>query len=197
MTEHLRAASAQELIRVQTELGELSPTPWRSEGRPLSAAGCFVAFARGLSGHRAEGDCATAAAAVVYEGHTTSSTVVRGHAGAPYEAGLLYLREGQVLEAAVRRLPVLPDGLLVNGTGLDHPRRAGLSMHLGALLDLPTVGITHRPLCSEGTWPDDDRGGTSPLLLDGDIVALLAQNTTRGPTTGGPCCLADEPRNCC
>jgi deoxyribonuclease V len=30
------------------------------------------------------------------------------------------------------------DALLVDATGRDHPRRAGLALHLGAMLDLPT-----------------------------------------------------------
>ena len=53
------------------------------------------------------------------------------------------MREGPLLEAAVRALEVEPDLLLVNATDRDHPRRAGLALHLGALLDLPTVGVTH------------------------------------------------------
>jgi deoxyribonuclease V len=60
--------------------------------------------------------------------------------------------------------------LLVDGTGRDHPRRAGLALHLGAVLDLPTVGVTHRPLGAAGKWPPDERGARSPLLLDGEQV---------------------------
>ena len=54
--------------------------------------------------------------------------------------------------------PDRPDVLVVNGTGLDHPRHAGMALHLGYLLDRSTVGVTHRPLCAEGSWPDDERG---------------------------------------
>jgi len=93
-----------------------------------------------------------------------------GLAGAPYAAGLLYLREGQVLEEVVRQLPDRPDVLVVNGTGLDHPRYAGMAMQLGYLLDLPTVGVTHRPLCAEGSWPDDERGRISPLTHGEQLV---------------------------
>jgi deoxyribonuclease V len=110
------------------------------------------------------GDPAWAAAAVGGD-----CAVVRGEAGAPYEAGLLALREGALLEAAVRTLPRQPD-VLVDGTGRDHPRRVGLAIHLGAVLDLPTVGVTHRPLAAAGEWPADERGATSPLLLEGEIV---------------------------
>jgi deoxyribonuclease V len=55
--------------------------------------------------------------------------------------------------------------LLVNASGRDHPRRAGLALHLGAVLGLPTVGVTNRPLLAAGDWPADVAGATAPLLL--------------------------------
>jgi deoxyribonuclease V len=60
--------------------------------------------------------------------------------------------------------------LLVNATGRDHPRRAGLALHLGAVLGLPTVGVTDRPLLAVGAQPADAAGATTPLLLDGEPV---------------------------
>jgi deoxyribonuclease V len=60
--------------------------------------------------------------------------------------------------------------LLVNATGRDHPRRAGLALHLGALLGMPSVGVTHRPLLAGGEWPPPQRGARSPLELDGETV---------------------------
>jgi deoxyribonuclease V len=95
---------------------------------------------------------------------------VAGRAAAPYEPGLLALREGALLEAAGGALAEPPEVLLVDATGRDHPRRAGLALHLGAVLDVPTVGVTHRPLVAEGPWPPDERGARSPLLLDDELV---------------------------
>jgi deoxyribonuclease V len=89
---------------------------------------------------------------------------------ASYLPALLALREGPLLDAAVRALAAPPDVLIVNATGRDHPRRAGLALHLGALLGLPTVGVTNRPLAAEGSWPAGDRGATAPLLLDGELA---------------------------
>src|SRR5439155_17580358 len=66
--------------------------------------------------------------------------------------------------------PRLPDVLLVNATGRDHPRRAGLALHLGAVLGVPTVGVTHRPLLAAGDWPADEPGAASPLVLEGVVV---------------------------
>ena len=59
---------------------------------------------------------------------------------------------------------------MVNATGRDHPRRAGLALQLGAVLGLPTVGVTTRPLVAEGAWPVDQRGARSPLLVGGEVV---------------------------
>jgi deoxyribonuclease V len=84
--------------------------------------------------------------------------------------GQLALRIGPLMEQVTRTLHPRPDVLLADATGRDHPRGAGLALHLGAELDLPTVGVTHRPLVGQGDWPADRRGATSPLLVDGRVV---------------------------
>jgi deoxyribonuclease V len=141
------------------------------EAAPAVGA-CVVCFPRGGAGPGAEGDPAWAAAAMVRGRRRLAEAVVAGRAGAPYAAGLLALREGPVLEAAARALDAAPDVVLVDASGRDHPRRAGLALQLGAILDLPTVGVTHRPLLAEGAWPDDARGATTDLLLDGERVGV-------------------------
>jgi deoxyribonuclease V len=128
--------------------------------------GCFVCFPRGETGPGAAGDRAWAAAVAGRD-----EAVVEGEAGAPYVPGLLALREGPLLEKAVRALPRPPAVLLVDATGRDHPRRAGLATSLGAVLDLPTVGVTHRPLLATGTWPGEERGATAPLRIGDETVA--------------------------
>lgn len=127
------------------------------------AAGCFVCFARGRGGSAAVEERAWAAVAVVADGRVERVSVIEGFAAAPYEPGLLAAREGHLLEEAVRGLSEPPDVLMVNATGLDHPRRAGLAVQLGWALDLPSVGITHRPLMASGSWPAPDAGARAPL----------------------------------
>ena len=105
--------------------------------------------------------------------------VVAGAAGSAYEPGLLALREGPLLEAAVRALSERPDVLIVDATGRDHPRRAGLAVHLGAVLDLPTIGVTHRPLVADGSWPADTHGAVEPLTLERELVGYWVR-TRRG-----------------
>jgi deoxyribonuclease V len=165
--------SAEALIEEQQRLGADEPTPWRLHAG-AAVGGCFVCFPRGLSGAGAVGDRAWAAAAL-----GEAVAVHAGRAAAPYTAALLALREGPLLEAAVRALPRLPDALLVNATGRDHPRRAGLALHLGAVLEVATVGVTHRPLCAEGDWPEDRHGASAPLRHEGEIVGAWVR-TRRG-----------------
>jgi deoxyribonuclease V len=160
---------AGELARAQEKLAAARPPAWSAVGEPTIGA-CIVVFPRGKTGAGDAGDAAWAAAAVLRGRRVVGDAVVTGEAGAPYAPGLLALREGPVLEAAVRALATDPDVLLADATGRDHPRRAGLALELGAVLDLPTVGVTHRPLLAEGDWPPDVAGSQSPLVLEGEAV---------------------------
>jgi deoxyribonuclease V len=154
----------EELIEQQLRLAALDPMLWRL--KPGARVGAvFVCFTRGGRGPGRAGDRGWAGACAGRE-----TVAVAGRAAAPYEAGLLALREGALLEAAVGALAEPPDVLLVDATGRDHPRKAGLALHLGAVLDLPTVGVTHRPLIAEGAWPSDERGARSPLLLGDELI---------------------------
>lgn len=171
--------SAGELLDVQHALAAAEPAPWRPTAVAPKVGACVVCFARGGTGAGAEGDPAWAAAAVLRGRRLLADSVVTGAAAAPYRAGLLALREGPLLQAAVRALDIVPDVVLVDAAGRDHPRRAGLALHLGAALDVPTVGVTHRPLLAHGAWPGDARGARSPLLLDGECVGAWLR-TRRG-----------------
>ncbi len=108
-----------------------------------------------------------------------ASAVVSGQVAAAYEPGLLALREGRLLEASIRALPQLPDVLLVNATARDHPRGAGLALQLGAVLELPTVGVTHRPLLASGEWPAQGAGARSSLLLGRETVGCWLRTRPR------------------
>jgi deoxyribonuclease V len=162
--------SAEELVAEQVRLAAAQPAAGPTAGGSLVVGGCFVCFARGPSGSGQAGDRGWGGAALVRRRGPSAAVAVAGTARAAYVPGLLALREGALLEEAVRALPERPGVLLVDGTGRDHPRRAGLALHLGAVVDVPTAGVTHRPLLARGAWPGDERGATSPLLLEGELV---------------------------
>ncbi len=142
---------------------------WQSKGE-RSAAGCFICFQRGRTGPGAPGDSGWAAAALIQDGTLVAVTLAHDLSSAGYASGLLALREGPLLERAVRGLPALPEVLLVNATGRDHPRRAGLALHLGARLEIPSVGVTDRPLLAVGPSPSDEHGAVSPLRIADELV---------------------------
>src|SRR5579875_1403051 len=146
--------TAGDLEALQAEAGRAQPEPSFGPGAQacrrgeITVAGCFICFA----------PCgrAFAGAALLRGRSVLARALAHGRVTTPYQAGLLALREGAALERAVRSLPEPPDVLLVNATGLDHPRRFGLASHLGMVLGLPSAGA---------------RGAHAPLWLDGEVVA--------------------------
>ena len=162
-----------ELDQVQIELakraGEVEPWSFPHD-RPAAVAGVFIAYRTGVSGLGERGDRAWLAAAVFEGGERIASANIEGTVGAPYIAGYLALREGPLLERVVRELIPPPDVVLVDATGRDHPRRAGLALHLGAVLDLPTVGVTDRTLVAIGREPGPSRGTMEALTLGDELV---------------------------
>jgi deoxyribonuclease V len=160
------------LRAAQERLAALRPEPWYPGPEPLVAAGCFVAFRRGEAGPGHAGDRAWSGAALVAEGgRLVATAVVEGMARRSYEPGLLARREGDLLLDALLALPGRGDVLLVDATGRDHPRGAGLALHLGALLDLPSVGVTHRTLLAEGEpAAGEGVGSTAPVRIGAEVV---------------------------
>jgi deoxyribonuclease V len=155
--------SPEGLLAVQEALGAERPEPWRPGPAPR-VAGCFVCFPSDGPEPGDPGETAWAAAATLEPPETAT---VQGTTGA---AGVLALRGGPVLAAAVRALGALPDVLIADAAGRDHPLRAGLAVHLGAVLGIPTIGVTHRTLDATGEWPAAERGATAPLTIDGEVV---------------------------
>jgi deoxyribonuclease V len=196
-------ADAGDLERLQTELAALADAaaPWepavsawggadevagadgadsaKATHEPLAAglmvAGVYVTYPSGVGGPGRAGEPMWAAAVLILGDRVIAEAIERGPTGGPYVAGLLALRCGPLLERAVRALPQRPDLLVVDATGRDHPRRAGLALHLGAALDVPTVGFTNRVLLAESAPVDDRRGAASPLLLSGELVGYAVR----------------------
>ncbi len=160
----------QELVAIQNRLGRAAFTEWLPAGE-YTIGGCFVCFERFKSGTGDKGDPGWAAAVVMRENAVIDYRIVRGQAGGPYQPGLLALREARLLFDAVSGLARTPDVLMVNATGRDHPRRAGMALHIGAVLDIPTIGVTRRPLVALGEQPGMQRGTTAPLRIKDEVVA--------------------------
>jgi deoxyribonuclease V len=161
---------AESLITYQQQLAGATPSPVILDPNRVIIAGCWVCFPRGVSGPGTDHDPAWCAAVTMSGGQVIEQQMNSGRAMAAYVPGLMALRIGPLLEQTVRKLSRLPDVVLLDATARDHPRRAGLALHLGAELEMPTIGVTHRPLMGSGAWPADQRGATSPLEIGDSIV---------------------------
>lgn len=162
----------EELLEAQERLAYGVVPRWAPRDPPLWIGGCVICFLQSAPGPGFAGDAAFAAATLFYKGRANASAVVEGTAWADFEPGMLALREGPLLSAAVRSLPRLPDVLLVNATGRDHPRHAGLAVHLGAMLGVPTIGVTKNPFNAAGPEPENRAGARSALFLGREHVAF-------------------------
>lgn len=122
-------------------------------------------------------------AAIVVLEWPTLREVARAGASAdsplPYITGLLGFREVPVLAEAWAQLPVKPDLCLVDGQGLEHPRRCGIATHFGVTLDVPSIGVAKSRLL--GTWPElpSEPDSTVPITDRGEVVGALLRSRAR------------------
>lgn len=117
----------------------------------------------------------------VATGELLWSTTVRRAVRFPYISSYLTFRELPLLielidkvRASDRIAPVI----LVDGTGILHPRRAGIACHLGVVTGLPTIGVTKKLLCGRvdinGLQPLESR----PVVLEDQPIGAAIRPTS-------------------
>jgi deoxyribonuclease V len=97
----------------------------------------------------------------------------------PYVPGLLSFREAPVLIAALKKLSLTPDLVLVDGQGIAHPRRLGIAAHLGVLTGLPTIGCGKTRLYGKYEGPGPRRGDYSWLYAGSEIIGAVVRTKER------------------
>lgn len=133
-------------IDLQHSLSKLIQRPWRELelDRLEVVAAVDVAYADDLA----------SAAAVSWSLERDEPIEERRllcEAAYPYVPGLLFLREAPIMLKAVKLLSSSWQLLLVDGHGLLHPRKMGLAVFVGLVLERPTLGIAKSLLVgSEG-----------------------------------------------
>jgi len=90
-----------------------------------------------------------------------------------YTPNFRALRELDIMIETYNKLTKKPDVLLVNASGILHPRRLGLASHLGVMLDIAIIGITKKLLC--GKIKGDD------VIIDNEVLgkAVLTKEKSK------------------
>ena len=92
----------------------------------------------------------------------------------PYIPTFLSFREGGAIVSALFKLEKIPDLLMFDGCGINHPRRVGIASHVGAVLDIPTIGVAKKILCGEPeSGKPEDVGVSKPLIYNGETIGYL------------------------
>lgn len=96
----------------------------------------------------------------------------------PYVPGLLSFREAPALLKIFLRLKNVPDLIFCDAHGYAHPRRFGLTSHLGLLLDTPTIGCAKSILIGTHTSLPLEAGAWTPLQDHGETVGAVLRTRT-------------------
>jgi deoxyribonuclease V len=123
---------------------------------------------------------ATAAAVVLsFPGLAVLETeVVEGEVSFPYVPGLFSFREIPLLIPALEKLKTQPHLMLVDGQGIAHPQRMGLAVHLGILMDIPTIGCTKSRLMGTHEEPSKEKGAYTYLYDKGEVIGAVVRTRT-------------------
>ena len=82
----------------------------------------------------------------------------------PYHPGFLAYREMPAMIDAFNDLENEPDLILVDGSGILHPRKLGIASHLGLSLNKPTIGVVRNLYLG--------RNEKGKIYLEGDLVGF-------------------------
>ncbi len=138
-------------------------------------------------------DKATAAYALVEtdSGQLVYSTVLQRPVAFPYISSYLAFRELPILLellSEVRAVGHMSEVLLVDGSGILHPRHVGIATHLGVVASLPTIGVTKKLLCGRVDIEDMQPEESRPVVFEGQLagVALRPTSGSRRPIFVSP-----------
>lgn len=97
----------------------------------------------------------------------------------PYVPGFLAFREVPALVACYEQMVQKPDVIMVDGHGIAHPRRMGIAAHLGAVLDVPTLGCAKKKLYGKYSDPADIKGSYSPLESGDELLGYAYRSKNK------------------
>lgn len=161
------------LLRIQEGLSKkIKLRTWRK--MPRRVGGVDVAYPNPREAQAAY------ALVDVETGRLEWSKTVRVPVRFPYITSFLSFRELPPLLTLldeVRREGRLADVVMVDGSGILHPRRSGIAAHLGVAAGLPTVGVTKKLLCGQVDLTDLQAGEVRPVVDHEELLGLAIRAT--------------------
>jgi len=95
----------------------------------------------------------------------------------PYIPTFLMFREGDSAIEAVRKVLRERTVIIVDGSGIAHPRRCGLATYVGVELENPSIGVTKKPLY--GSFDEPKRSGESSEIRNGEHIGYAYKPCAR------------------
>jgi deoxyribonuclease V len=112
--------------------------------------------------------------------HVVESKSVIEKVDFPYIPGFLMFREGKSAIRVLKEITVSERKavVLVDGSGIAHPRRCGLASYIAIKTGLPTIGITKHRLVGNYEEPKK-MGEAKPLFFEGEKVGYVLKPCKR------------------
>jgi deoxyribonuclease V len=114
-------------------------------------------------------------------GELVWSTTIRRPVRFPYITSYLTFRELPLhvdLIAEVRAAKRLAPVVLVDGTGILHPRRFGIASALGIVAGVPTIGVTKKLLCGAVDIKYMQPMESRPVVMDDEPIGVAIRPTS-------------------
>lgn len=152
----------QKLARFQNRVAN-KVTFRRRRGVPRYVGGVDVSYRGEIEGVAAYALVDTAAGNLVW------STTIQRPVPFPFITSYLTFRELPLLAELIEEVRAqgrLAPVVLVDGTGVLHPRRAGIATNLGVVTGLATIGVTKKLLCGQVDIRGLQQLESRPVVLD-------------------------------
>ncbi|TGC09830.1 endonuclease V [Methanolobus halotolerans] len=128
--------------------------------------------------------------AMVILDYATMEVIEKRHAiqevGLPYIPTYLNFREGCAMASVFLQVSTRPDITIFDSCGINHPIRAGMAAYFGAVMDVPTVGVSKKILCGHAITPVNTGEYHELMQYEEQIGWVLKSNKKSNPIIIAP-----------
>ncbi len=104
----------------------------------------------------------------------------------PYVPRYLNFREGKAIASVFSEIENRPDVLMFDSCGINHPKRAGMAAYFGAVMDIPTIGVSKKILCGSSENPVEVGEYRKLIYKEDQVGWLLKSNKRSNPIIVAP-----------